>query len=84
MDGSAVVSDDHVDLQYDPLLDPPPRLFERLRQLAGYTWDDAKPPFHSSYDNWCVFPERRWIGGRERARERTRGPGDEWQSNVRC
>ncbi|TAQ86227.1 hypothetical protein B7494_g5445 [Chlorociboria aeruginascens] len=36
-------------------LDPPPRLFDRLRQIAGYTWDESKAPFHSSYDNWHVF-----------------------------
>lgn len=31
---------------------PPPRLFERLRQIAGYTWDESKQPFHSTYDFW--------------------------------
>ncbi|KAG0645354.1 Hybrid signal transduction histidine kinase K [Hyphodiscus hymeniophilus] len=36
-------------------LDPPPRLFERLRQLAGYTWNESRAPVHSSYDNWLVF-----------------------------
>ncbi|PQE31946.1 hypothetical protein CJF32_00001528 [Rutstroemia sp. NJR-2017a WRK4] len=35
-------------------LDPPPRIFERLSQIAGYTWDEYKEPFHSSYDNWQV------------------------------
>ncbi|CAM1503976.1 Fc.00g015670.m01.CDS01 [Cosmosporella sp. VM-42] len=50
MDGAALVSDD--------LLDPPPRLYERLRQLAGYTWDDTKLPFHSTYDFWHVFGTR--------------------------
>lgn len=35
-------------------LDPPLRLFERLRQLTGYAWDEEKEPFHSSYDNWYV------------------------------
>ena len=44
MDVPAVHSDD--------VLDPPARIFERLRLIAGYTWDDSKPPFHSSYDNW--------------------------------
>ncbi|CZR57959.1 related to histidine kinase tcsA protein [Phialocephala subalpina] len=39
-------------------LDPPLRLFERLRQLTGYTWDEEKEPFHSSYDNWQVFGYR--------------------------
>lgn len=33
-------------------LDPPVRLFERLRQIAGYTWNESKAPVHSSYDNW--------------------------------
>ncbi|CAI4218209.1 unnamed protein product [Parascedosporium putredinis] len=37
MDSATIVSDD--------LLDPPVRLFERLRQIAGYTWDDSKPPY---------------------------------------
>lgn len=32
---------------------PPPRLFERLRSIPGYTWDDSQA-FHSSYDNWYV------------------------------
>ena len=44
MDSSVVVMDDQ--------LDPPPRIFERLRQIAGYTWDDTQRPFHSTYDNW--------------------------------
>ncbi|KAH6673070.1 HHK1, histidine kinase-group X protein [Halenospora varia] len=35
--------------------DPPPRLFERLRQIPGYEWNETKQPFHSSYDNWQVF-----------------------------
>ncbi|KAL2694372.1 hypothetical protein Neosp_000949 [[Neocosmospora] mangrovei] len=50
MDGVSLVSDD--------LLDPPPRLYERLRQIAGYTWDDTQLPFHSSYDYWHVFGTR--------------------------
>jgi hypothetical protein len=34
-------------------LEPPPeRLFERLRQIAGYTWNESRAPVHSSYDNW--------------------------------
>lgn len=49
MDGAALMPD-HV-LDPPP---PPPRLFERLRQIAGYTWDESKPPFHSSYDFWYV------------------------------
>ncbi|KAK0634856.1 hypothetical protein B0T17DRAFT_611800 [Bombardia bombarda] len=36
-------------------LDPPARIFERLRQIAGYSWDDTKAPFHTSYDNWHFF-----------------------------
>jgi hypothetical protein len=46
-DGSTVVMDDQ--------LDPPPRIFERLRQIAGYTWDESQPPFHSTYDNWYIY-----------------------------
>lgn len=34
---------------------PPARLFERLAQLPGYTWDQSIEPFHSSYNNWHVF-----------------------------
>lgn len=26
---------------------PPARLFERLAQLSGYTWDQSFGPFHS-------------------------------------
>jgi hypothetical protein len=48
MDGPALVPDDVL----DPPPPPPPRLLERLRQIAGYTWDEATPPFHSSYDYW--------------------------------
>lgn len=44
MDGTVALDESH--------LDPPPRLFERLRQIAGYTWDETKEPLHSSYDNW--------------------------------
>ncbi|KAL2069832.1 hypothetical protein VTL71DRAFT_14511 [Oculimacula yallundae] len=48
MDGGTIVlGDEH--------LDPPLRLYERLRQVAGYTWDESRDPFHSSYDNWQVF-----------------------------
>ncbi|KFY10865.1 hypothetical protein V491_07438 [Pseudogymnoascus sp. VKM F-3775] len=47
MDGPVGAVDDH------PI--PPPRLFERLRQIRGYTWDESRPPFLSSYDNWRVF-----------------------------
>ncbi|KAM0335159.1 hypothetical protein ACHAQA_000200 [Verticillium albo-atrum] len=44
MDSAVTMSDD----QHDP----PARLFERLRQIAGYTWDDTHPPFHTTYDIW--------------------------------
>lgn len=47
MEGSAVQDD-----LLDSALDPPVRLFERLSQIAGYSWDETKPPTHSSYDNW--------------------------------
>ncbi|KAK7398052.1 Chk1 protein kinase [Neonectria punicea] len=47
MDGATLTSDD--------LLDPPPRLYERLNQIAGYTWDEINLPFHSTYDFWHVF-----------------------------
>lgn len=47
MDGSAIQDD-----QFDSVLDPPPRIFERLSQIAGYSWDESRPPTHSSYDNW--------------------------------
>lgn len=48
MDGAALVPDDVL----DTLSPPPPRLFDRLRQIAGYTWDESKEPIHSSYDFW--------------------------------
>ncbi|PBP20892.1 hsp90-like protein [Diplocarpon rosae] len=47
MDGVAALADEQ--------LDPPLRLFERLRQIPGYTWDESRNPFHSSYNNWEVF-----------------------------
>ncbi|KAH8820013.1 HHK1, histidine kinase-group X protein [Xylogone sp. PMI_703] len=46
MDGSLAAGDER--------LGPPPRLFERLHQIAGYTWDESKEPFRSTYDNWHV------------------------------
>ncbi|KAN0090377.1 HHK1, histidine kinase-group X protein [Hyaloscypha variabilis] len=49
MDGGTVV------VLGDEMLDPPPRLFERLRHIAGYSFDETRAPFHSSYDNWQVF-----------------------------
>jgi hypothetical protein len=30
------------------------RLFERLSQLPGYTWDQAVEPFHSTYNHWHI------------------------------
>ncbi|CAG7992670.1 unnamed protein product [Penicillium olsonii] len=33
---------------------PPARLFERLGQLQGYTWDQAVEPFHSTYNHWHI------------------------------
>jgi hypothetical protein len=36
----------------DDQLDPPARLYERLRQIPGYEWDESREPFHSSFDNW--------------------------------
>ncbi|TQN73435.1 Hybrid signal transduction histidine kinase K, partial [Colletotrichum shisoi] len=50
MDGNAIGSEDH--------FDPPSRLFERLRQIAGYTWDESRLPFHTSYDIWHVCGTR--------------------------
>ncbi|KJZ80283.1 hypothetical protein HIM_00133 [Hirsutella minnesotensis 3608] len=52
---AAVLASDNVP---DPPPPPPPRLYERLRQIAGYTWDESKPPFHSTYDYWHVFGTR--------------------------
>ncbi|KAL2128347.1 hypothetical protein VTI74DRAFT_9297 [Chaetomium olivicolor] len=42
----------------DELLESPARILERLHHMAGYTWDDSRPPFHSTYDNWHVFGTR--------------------------
>ncbi|TVY71370.1 Two-component system protein A, partial [Lachnellula suecica] len=36
-------------------LDPPANLYERLRQIPGYAWDESREPVHSSYDNWQVW-----------------------------
>ncbi|KAI1471549.1 putative histidine kinase HHK1p [Daldinia caldariorum] len=51
MDGSLVMPEDQQ-------LDPPARIFERLRQLGGFTWDESRKPFHSSYDNWHIYGTR--------------------------
>lgn len=37
---------------------PPVRLYERLSQLYGYTWDQTSEPFHSTYSHWHVFGHR--------------------------
>ncbi|KAI0485659.1 putative histidine kinase HHK1p [Xylaria cf. heliscus] len=50
MDGSATLPDEQ--------LDPPARILERLKQLAGYSWDESIRPIHSSYDNWHFFGTR--------------------------
>ncbi|CAF9914274.1 MAG: hypothetical protein ALECFALPRED_009513 [Alectoria fallacina] len=42
-------------IEFEQALQPPPRLYERLAQLSGYTWDQSIQPFHSTYDNWHVF-----------------------------
>ncbi|KAL4878703.1 hypothetical protein BJY04DRAFT_195444 [Aspergillus karnatakaensis] len=34
---------------------PPARLFQRLAQLPGYSWDQSIEPFHSTYNHWHVF-----------------------------
>lgn len=47
----------------DSNLNPPDRLYERLEQLAGYTWDEEKEPFHSSYDNWQVHGWKECVAG---------------------
>jgi hypothetical protein len=45
MDGAAVLGG-------EKQVQPFPKLYERLRQIAGYTWDESRAPVHSSYDNW--------------------------------
>ncbi|KAI9674157.1 MAG: hypothetical protein M1817_001975 [Caeruleum heppii] len=42
----------------DDLSDVSPRLFERLAQIPGYVWDEAREPFRSSYESWHVFGRR--------------------------
>ncbi|GAP85527.2 putative serine threonine protein kinase [Rosellinia necatrix] len=51
MDGSVALLDEQQ-------VDPPARIFERLRQLAGYSWDENNKPVHSTYDNWHFFGTR--------------------------
>ncbi|KAK3905363.1 hypothetical protein C8A05DRAFT_12807 [Staphylotrichum tortipilum] len=43
---------------FDDQLQSPARILERLRQISGYTWNDSRPSFHSTYDNWHVFGTR--------------------------
>ncbi|KAJ6028260.1 hypothetical protein N7540_003836 [Penicillium herquei] len=38
----------------DDLPLPPTRLFERLGQIPGYTWDQSVEPFHSTYNHWHI------------------------------
>ncbi|OIW27385.1 hsp90-like protein [Coniochaeta ligniaria NRRL 30616] len=57
MDGPAITPDDQLG-RLDQLDHPPSRIFERLRQLAGYTWDETRTPYHTSYENWHVFGTR--------------------------
>ncbi|KAI9158546.1 Hybrid signal transduction histidine kinase K [Paramyrothecium foliicola] len=54
MDGPATIVSSDL-LEPPP---PPPRLYERLRQIVGYTWDENQPFFHSSYDSWHLFGTR--------------------------
>lgn len=50
MDDSHILSEDL------PL--PPVRLFQRLAQLPGYTWDQSTEPFHSTYKHWHAYGVR--------------------------
>lgn len=38
----------------DDLPLPPARLFERLAQISGYTWDPSIEPFHSVSLHVCA------------------------------
>ena len=33
-------------------------LYQRLKEIPGYTWDLRRGPFHSSYDNWHFFGQQ--------------------------
>ncbi|KAI9807747.1 MAG: hypothetical protein M1826_004457 [Phylliscum demangeonii] len=35
-----------------------PRIYDRLGQIPGYSWDRSVEPFHSTYDDWHVFGVR--------------------------
>ena len=37
---------------HDQQLDPPEGILDRLRKINGYTWDESRAPFHSTYGNW--------------------------------
>lgn len=50
------MEDSHIFGEDLPL--PPTRLYERLSQLYGYTWDQTSEPFHSTYSHWHVFGHR--------------------------
>lgn len=50
------MEDSHILEEDLPL--PPARLYERLSQLHGYTWDQTSEPFHSTYSHWHVFGHR--------------------------
>ncbi|KAJ5887929.1 hypothetical protein N7495_007970 [Penicillium taxi] len=45
----------------DDLPLPPARLYERLGQLPGYTWDQSTEPFHSTYNHWHIHGYRHGI-----------------------
>lgn len=50
---SAEMDDSHILGEDLPL--PPARLFQRLAQLPGYTWDQSSEPVHSTYNHWHVL-----------------------------
>lgn len=52
------MEESHAVTTTDDLPLPPARLFERLAQIPGYTWDLSSEPFHSTYDNWQVYGVR--------------------------
>lgn len=86
MEGNVSVGDE---FKFDGVLDPPPRIFERLSQIAGYTWDESKEPFHSSYDNWQVngtkhtSTQSRHINTTSRSDQNPSRPGTRGTSKTR-
>lgn len=52
------MEDSHSHILGEDLPLPPARLYERLSQLYGYTWDQTSEPFHSTYSHWHVFGHR--------------------------